>query len=99
MNNQEEPDQLELIERYRTTLITLARHYVAMVEKAARIRSEAGSETVGGRKAGLYCNASVIRKNSARLKEILDQDRGILWFFFRTTNLQNIAKETIRIEQ
>jgi hypothetical protein len=70
-----------------------------MLDKAEKIRVEAVGETMGGRKAGLYCHASITSKNAARLKEILDQDRAILWFFFRTTNLQNIAKEIIKVDQ
>lgn len=98
MNNQEEPEQI--IQRYRTTLINLARHYVAMVEEAGKFRRKAEGETVGGLKSGLFCHSKVRNINAEMLKGILYQDKAMLMFFFGTTNLQTIAnqsKQTVNI--
>lgn len=95
MNNQEEPEQI--INRYRTTLISLSRHYVAMVDMAAQLRTEAELETIAGRKSGLYCHSKVRRQNSERLKDILQQDKAMLLFFFGTNNLHEIANQPKRI--
>lgn len=97
MNNQTNPEQL--LNCYRTTLISLARHYTAMLDKAGRIRMDASHEPSPGRRAGLFCNANVMSKNAARLREVLEQDKAIMNFIFGTSNLQRIAKETIKVEE
>lgn len=89
---------IALAQRYRTIMIILARHHADMIDKSARIQREADTESSYGRKNGLLCHANVIRKNAARLKEILNEDRALLVHLFGTANLNTIAGKTIKAE-
>lgn len=88
----------QLLAAYRTILIKFARHYVAMVQMARNIKADAKNETQGGRISGLYCHARVINKRAAMLQDILLEDRESLMTFFGTTNLHEIAKQSVTLE-
>lgn len=88
----------ELLNRYRNILIQFCRHYVTMLELARNIKADAQNEKEGGRISGLFCYAKVINKRAAMLKDLLLEDRASLLHFFKTTNLHEIAKQSVTLE-
>jgi hypothetical protein len=88
----------QLLAAYRNILIQFARHYVTMLELAKNIKAEARNETEGGRISGLFCHARVINRRAAMLKDLLLEDSASLRQFFKTTNLHEIAKQSVTLE-
>lgn len=87
----------ELLNRYRNVLVMFARHYVTMLNMAKNIKADAQNEKEGGRISGLFCQARVINKRAAMLKEILLDDGASLMHFFGTLNLHEIAKQSVTL--
>lgn len=85
----------ELLDRYKNVLIIFARHYVTMLELAKNIKADAQNESHGGKISGLFCQARVINRRAAMLKEILLEDGASLRHFFGTLNLHEIAKQSV----
>jgi hypothetical protein len=87
----------QLLSAYRNILIMFARHYVTMLELAKNIKIEAQNETEGGRISGLFCHARVINKRASMLKDLILNDSDSLRHFFGTTNLHEIAKQSVTL--
>lgn len=85
----------QLLAAYRNILVQFARHYVTMLQLAKNIKLEAQNETHGGRISGLFCHARVINKRAAMLKDLMMDDKASLLHFFGTTNLHEIAKQSV----
>lgn len=87
----------KLLTAYRNILVQFSRHYVTMLAMARNIKAEAQNETEGGRISGLFCHARVINKRAAMLKDLLLEDSDSLVHFFGTTNLHEIAKQSVTL--
>lgn len=87
----------DLENSYRNIMIQLARHYANIVTLAKGIRMAAEVEPHPGRKSGLYCHCSVMRKYAHELKELLMENKKELYELFGTTNLLEIAKQQLRL--
>jgi len=88
----------ELLNRYRNILVMFARHYVTMLQLAKNIKLDARNETQGGKISGLFCQARVINRRAAMLKDILMEDGASLRHFFGTLNLHEIAKQSVTMK-
>lgn len=88
----------ELLIRYRNILVMFSRHYVSMLQLAKNIKADARNETEGGRISGLFCHARVIFKRASMLKDLLLEDKASLLHFFGTTNLYEIAKQSVTLD-
>lgn len=85
----------ELIGRYQTLLITLARAQLAMASGSMVIRDLAKTEPASGRRAGMNCKANELSKQAHELSRVIHRHNLSMRHFFDTTNLDEVARKPI----
>ncbi len=85
----------ELIGRYKTLLVTLARCQLAMRDGSNVLRDVAKAEPQWGRKSGILSKANAISKQAVELEQVIRRHSMSMRYFFKTVDLKEVATNRI----